>query len=133
MMALTPVSQVCRSQFKTLVTDVVPIPTQFENLPFTRPDTLYVSLSILPGDKRQVSAGKNCRYRQTGIMLARIFGELEKGDGHLIELADFIEDAFRSKTYSNVVFSTPSTNRVGRAGKYWQVNVSCPWYSDFIQ
>jgi hypothetical protein len=72
------------------------------------------------------------RYRIRGTLLLALFDASEKGDGVLLELADRIVNTFRSVTVQNVVFRTPNVTTVGRIGGSWQVNVSCPFYSDEV-
>lgn len=72
------------------------------------------------------------RYRTSGTVLFSLFDASEKGDGVLLQLADKIVQTFRSVTVQGVVFRTPSVTTVGRFGGSWQVNVSCPFYSDEV-
>lgn len=125
-----------RNRFKTLVSTPKSLPTQYDNLPFERPeDSLYCRLAIRPGDSSRVSVGSpgNNRFRQSGIWVASLFEPIERGEDTVVDLADFISRAFVSQgSYQGVTFRAPSITKVGRAGKYWQVNVTCEWYSDYI-
>lgn len=123
-----------RQRYKDVVETPLNLQTQYDNMPFTEPTGLiYAKLTIQPGDTAQRSIGDTTkRYRTAGMLIVSIFGALEKGDEPIVQLADSIALAFRPSTYQSVVFRTPSVIRVGRAGKWWQYNVFCPWYLDKI-
>ena len=46
------------------------------------------------------------------------------------EIADLIRTAFNGVQVSNLIFRTSYLQRVGNAGKYWQLNVLCPFQAD---
>lgn len=121
-----------RQRYKDAIETPYSLQTQYDNMPFTEPTSgLYAKLTIQPGDTNQQSIGDAIkRYRTAGQLIVSVFGELEKGDQTVVQLADNIALAFRPSTYQGVVFRTPSVIRVGRAGKWWQYNVFCPWYLD---
>lgn len=94
----------------------------------------FVKLTSLPGSHEQVSTGGDTnRYRYTGIFTFSIFVEFGQGDDLATKIADAIISTLRSNsTYNGLVLRSASPIRVGRAGKFWQMNVTVPWYFDVI-
>jgi hypothetical protein len=123
------------SRFKTLVADVVPVPTMYENFPFTPPnDSVWASLKINLGQAIQVSSGGNNsnRYRVVGVAVASIFVPIESGSDTALTVADVVVSAFRATSTTDVVYRTPSVESIGTSGKWWQFNVNIPFYSDTV-
>jgi len=136
-MSFETVANTIRSTFKTQIADAQSISTGYDNAPYDRPEnTKHVLLSIVPGESVQVSLGATKRFRHPGIMSAAILVPLEVGDKDALEIADFIDLAFRATTFTvsgqAVHFRTPAIQRVGRDGKWWRVNVNVPYYADTI-
>ena len=105
----------------------------YDNAPFTIPDTgLWIRCNIQPLENSQIELGGagNRRFRMLGLLTATIFGSLERGDSSILDLADRIVVKFRTTTYSDVVFRTPSIDVLGRTDdqKYYGVSVNCPFY-----
>lgn len=121
-----------RDKYVADVETAMGLTTQYENMPFTRPeDTMYAKFTIIPGGTQQQSLGAPTkRFRSTGLLIVSVFVPLETGDQDVVQKCDAIALSFASKTYQSVVFNTPSVIRVGRVDKWWQYNVSCPWYLD---
>lgn len=120
-----------RTWFGTQVTDPLSIPTQFDDAPFTQPDvdkwvwfTIIEGASVI-GENR----GGLLVHRKTGMAVAQIFVQIGIGDGTALSVADTIATAFRSVSVDGITFRAPSVVTVGegRDGKWWQVNVSCPF------
>lgn len=126
-----------RDRFKTLVATPKSLQVQYDNLPFTRPENaLYVRFQVRYASSQRVSVGAPGanRFRVTGIWIASIFDLIDNGEKVSVELADFMAGAFITLgSYQGVHFRAPEVFKVGRAGKYWQTNVTCEWYSDFLQ
>lgn len=133
-MIIDAVSKASRSRFKTLIADVQSLPTHYDNQKFTVPEnTRWCRLTVLPGDTEQADMGTPAkRWRTSGVVVAQLFSPLEQGDENILQLADLIAETFRGKTVAPAIFRSPSIVRVGRAGPWWQVNVSCPWFADEI-
>lgn len=123
-----------RSRFNTLVTTAMSLPTQFENDgDFSAPETaLWARLSILPATGNQHSIGDpgNNVFRDSGLMIVSLFYPFGKGDKPIYDMVDMIRPLFQSRTEDGVTYRTPVPQRIGRAGKWWQVNVTVPWQSD---
>lgn len=94
----------------------------------------FVKLTSLPGSHEQASTGGNTnRYRYTGVFVFSIFVEFGQGDALANAIADAIVSVLRdNSTYNGLVLRSASPIRVGRAGKFWQMNVTVPWYFDVI-
>ncbi len=124
-----------RSRFGIYVEDVVSgLLVQYDNedTEDILDNTRWVRLAIKLGNSRQVSMGVNPRHRADGIMIASVFVPFSMGDQAAMQIADIIETAFRGAKANGVVFRTPTTETIGRISDSWQVNVSCPFYVDFI-
>lgn len=123
-----------RSRFKTEVVDKISggLSTQYDNNDeFTVPtDTRWCRFAVLDGDSFQTSLGSTKNYRTAGIAVAEIRIPVGRGDKEALVVADFIKDAFTSVSVSGVTFKTPKVETIGRAGAWWQVNVTCPFQVD---
>lgn len=126
-------TDVVRSRWKAQIEDAQSIPTGYDNAPFNEPTdgSTWARFSVIPGESQQKSmGGTNRRFRTVGIGMAQIFTGTETGTKTSNVLINAIVTAFRGVTDTSVVFRTPSVVRVGRTGKWWQVNVICPFYAD---
>jgi len=127
-----------RARFKAQVEDTISpsLPTQYDNAPFTQPeDSQWCRLTILPAGSTQEDIGTAThRYRTVGVIIAQIFTPLEKGDKEPLIVADTIKTPFRSVSAAGVVYRTPSIGVPGRSrdNKWWQVNLTCPFYADDV-
>lgn len=120
-----------RSNFKTLIADGFGVTTLYDNDPTVTPQRgLHVVLAIDGGLSLQVEFGSSRRFRNPGSMVASIRWDVGKGDLRPLELVDAIQAAFRGVSLTQVHFRTPSVTRVGREGKWWVMNVICPYYFD---
>jgi hypothetical protein len=126
-------ANIIRSRFKTQVADAETVEVQYDNAPFDAPnDTLWIQLSILPGDSILAEIGETKTYRNPGVAIAAIYAPVGIGTKSSLEIADVINAAFRATSDSGVTFRTPSVKRIGRTrdGNSWQTNVSIPFFSD---
>lgn len=122
-----------RSWFKTNVTDAESLQTQFDNMEFTPPETgEWCRFTTIPGESTQaeINGGGGGTVRTPGICVASLFTEFEKGDKPLLDLADIIADAVSPGVVSGVTLRPATLQRIGRAGKWWQVNVTIPYFAD---
>jgi hypothetical protein len=107
------------------------LPTLYDDAPFTQPDTArWVRFTILEGGSVAVeNRGGFIAHRTTGLAIAQIFVQLGIGDGLALQTADTIADAFRSVSVDGISFRAPVVSSIGegRDGKWWQVNVACPF------
>lgn len=77
--------------------------------------------------------GLTHRYRTRGNLVMSVFLPLESGDAEAMEFGDRASAFFQNLTADGVEWQTPDLIRVGRAGKWWQFNVICPFYSDELE
>jgi hypothetical protein len=114
----------------TMTYDNSPPPVLAENVsPYPR-----IRAAIRLGSNNQADIRPDAaRSRRSGVVLFSLFQKAEEGDGTLDALADEVEKAFRRTTIDGIVFRTPYTNTIGRVGSEWQVNVTCPFYTDTIE
>lgn len=112
--------------------------TQYDNLPLASgvsptEEKVWVKLAIIPGENDQKTIGDSTKvFRHTGVFIASIFAAFESGEKPIYDLVEEITHEFRSSSVDGVTYRTPSVVRVGRNDKWWQVNVTCPWFSDEI-
>lgn len=126
-----------RGRWESEVEQALDLPTQYDARDLAEPegeDARYCRLSIIPGDSAQVTAlcspTGGQQFRTAGIFIASIYFPHGDGDGDQVALAEQAAGKFKAQTVGGVTFRTPSISRVGRAGKWWQVNVTCPWQFD---
>ena len=121
-----------RCKFVEEVTDILGIPTHFDNASFTQPQgSEWVRFSILPESSRQVDFGAaKRRFRVLGVAIAVVSFPIGGGDAGNMEVADAIVDVFRGVTFQGVIFRTPSVSNLGRKGDEWQTEISCPFIQD---
>jgi Bacteriophage related domain of unknown function len=127
------VGDVLRSWFNTQITLGVPIPTAWDNAPFSPPeDSKWVRMTILEAGARSVGGGAQVRYRTDGQVRAQIFVPHGEGDFDALGVSDQITATFRGNNIGGVHFSMPSLRTLGRdRGTPWyQLNVSCPFSYD---
>lgn len=119
---------------RTLVTGIDAGTIFWDNDPnqTARADELQIRANIRLGEQRQVSTGGVKRFRQNGSLVLQVYNPLGRGDKANLEKLDEILAVFRCKTYSGVVFITPSFETVGRNDKWWQINAICPFYFDIL-
>jgi hypothetical protein len=133
---ITAMAQTVRVRFTREVADRWdgPLPVQYDNDgAFVVPeDTRWVRWTIQLGETPRIAFGATKRYRNVGVGIAQIFVPFGKGNKPAMEVAAFIQAAFRSVTEDGVHFESPSVRPLGRVGAEWQVNVTCPFYADEI-
>lgn len=128
------IANIIRLRFKNQIATPNALPTHYDNAPFEAPDNaLWCSVSVLFGETFKRGLGNPSLYRTPGVMVASLHTPIETGDQALLSLADKIVRVFEAVTDQSVTFKTPSVQRVGRTGKWWQINVTCPFYSDQLE
>lgn len=124
-------ASVVRVRYKTLVEDPEGLETVYDNAPDPHLDNEpWSRFTLRFGASDLIEVGARPTIRTNGVALVQLFHPVETGDGLLLELADRVALVFRRITVSGVKFITPSIQNVGRDGKWWQVNVSCPFRCD---
>lgn len=110
----------------------VQVPFFIDNRSMSEVEGAHARLSVLPAGAPQADMGAAANmYRYQGVATWSLFVEFNTGDEKLLQMADAVVDAVRPRqTYNGVVLSNASTIRVGRAGKFWQMNVTYQWTFD---
>jgi hypothetical protein len=131
-MSFETVSNTIRSRFKTEVADVESISVQYDNSPkITLTEAIWARWKIRPGVSMQADFGSSTkRHRTFGLAIAQVFAPVNSGTKDLLSVIDTIVAAFKAVQDGTVVFRTPSVSNIGRTGKWWQMNVECPWQVD---
>lgn len=128
--------QTVRSRFKTEVAEHEVLEgilkaVLWDNDEAATPDEgPWILFSVRLGDAVQTALGRSKRFRTPGVAIAMIAVEAGTGEKQALQVADIIRTAFRSLTDEGVTYKTPTVRTIGRSGKWWQVNVTCPFYSD---
>lgn len=94
---------------------------------------IWARFTIKPaGSSLADIGGLTKRIRIRGVAICQIFGEVGKGAGYVLDKASVVEDRYTLLTFEKVTFQIPSVHNVGKTpdGKWWQVNVVCPFYAD---
>lgn len=133
-MTIETIANSIRSRFGTTVEDVESVTVHYDNEPFESPgDSAWIRCHIVFGEAVRRSLGSSSsRYRSVGVMMANIYTPIGKGDKAGLAIAETVRDAFRSVTADGISYRVPSVIPVGRSdnGKWWQINVNCPFYFD---
>lgn len=120
-----------RSRFKTEVADKnAGLVVIYDNAPDPDKDALWVRFTVLEGDANQQSLGPPRKFRTVGVAVGQVFALVDTGDRKALQVADKIKLAFRAISAGGVTYRTPSVKNVGRVDRWWQVNVTCPFYAD---
>ncbi|MBB76529.1 MAG: hypothetical protein CMJ75_18650 [Planctomycetaceae bacterium] len=126
------ISQAIRTKAKSVL-DGAGVPTIYDNrADKINKDSRWARVTILPGAGTQASIGtpETNRHRLPGTLVIQLFEVFEKGTADLEALIDTVVDEFTEANDATVTFRTPGVLRVGRSGKFWQVNVTVPWFAD---
>ena len=111
-----------------------PLDIKFDNdTGFEAPDaTRWAALTILPGEAIRVATGtpNSNRYRYPGVAILQIMVPLAEGEAPAWEIVDRVRNHFNASSSGTVVYRSVYGTRVGRNGKWWQVNAHVPFYSD---
>lgn len=123
-----------RKKVKEDIEEALSIKVLYDNEGRANPNedlSAFVSATIKPAVNIKKHVGESSAYRQTGVLILMIMCESGRGDQRALSIAASCVTAFKSKTVDGVVYETPSPESVGlNPNGYWQVNVTCPFYSD---
>jgi len=125
MTSWTEMAAAVRTRMSTALPSVA---VQYDNHALTPPDVApWVRWTLQPAGVRQPEFGT---YRTDGRAVASIFTPMAMGVQAGLALADTISAAFRLVAASGVTWRSPAVRTIGRAGKWWQLNVECPFYTE---
>jgi len=123
-----------RTRFKDEVVGTTKLVVAYDNAPFVEPEgKMWVRLNIQHSITNQTEIGATKRFRTYGLIIVQIFIPIEEGDVDALILAKTIRDTYRCTTISGVTYQTPYKDIVGRSGKWYQINVVCPFHADDTQ
>lgn len=97
----------------------------------TPSDALWCECNLDFGNCNQSELGIPS-FRNIGNLNIKIKNKIGLGTSELLQTADTIADAFRSKSLNRIVFNTPRIRNIGRVGDDHQVNVICPFFTDKV-
>lgn len=130
------VTKAIRTKVQSDIVTGLSLPVSYDNdKGFVAPENAAWSrVSIAFDDAGRVdtgSPGAN-RHRVQGMVMVQLFHPLAEGMKEGYTNADGVKVAFISANVGGAVFRTPQVLNVGRAGKWWQINVLCPFYIDDV-
>ncbi len=132
------IAAVARTRFEATFPGIIAL---HDNDPMGEPDDAqWVRMTVQVTNRNQVQAGTvKKRYRTVGKILIQVFqiptvgeGSLETGDKEVLLLAEQIATVFRSVSSPPVVFKSPTVTNALRGGRWWQSNVTIPYFADLL-
>lgn len=130
-MSIEAITNSIRCIFVDVVEPLINVPVQYDNAPFTKPSTgIWVRFMTTFISSRQTEISGDEPIRVEGVAIALVHDQVERGDLGNLLVAKAIVDTFRGLTFQGVIFQTPTPRNLGRDGKEWRTEVSCPFYKD---
>lgn len=94
----------------------------------------FIRLTVLSSDRSQCTMGCNTNlYRTTGVLVIQIFCPLNMGTKRILTIVDLLVTLLQSNVIGSAKFKTPYISFQGSSDVFYQVNLSCPYYTDNIQ
>ena len=107
--------------------------SQFDSAPFQPVEgQAWVRFSIRRGRTFRRELGSGATITTPGVVFAQIFAGLETGDLESNDYADAVSEVFRAVSIRGITFRVPNVRPLGVSGRWWQVSVSCPFFSQRI-
>lgn len=107
-------------------------PVAWDNTKFSPPDTdPWVRFAIRMSESEQDSLGRtgNRKFRRTGRVFVQIFQlNNEQGLTGGDTLTDAVLSVMEGNTFSGVYTLAGSPQEIGPSDKWWQINVSIPFW-----
>lgn len=132
----TDVSRILRTRYRTEFADPFSVPTQYDNLPFERPeDVAWARVMISFGEAPDPGTVSTIVYGQfvSGALDVRLWAPSNYGMAPLWELADSLVLPFTEQALANGVHLTqPVVASQGFDGSQWRVRVRCPFWAENI-
>lgn len=129
-LGIEKVSDLIRTRWKAEVEDIHPLPTQYDALPFTRPDWgAWARLTILAGSAFQVERGETT-YRTPGVVVAQVLTRSEMGEKEALQIVDAVNVAFRHRNVQGLQFGAPRVSPSRRVGDEFQMTIQIPFQGD---
>lgn len=125
------IEQVLRERVATLVVAALAWPVQWPNTSISvRDDAAFLKVTNVWTESEQVTAGRNPRFRDRGTLILSLFTPLDAGEKASLDASVIVRAAMRATSVGDLTLRTPSLSKLGARGKWYQVNVNCPWYAD---
>lgn len=128
-----------RTRFSTVYAGGTNHPVAYPNAEFkTQPvDDVWLRFVMQDAGANQISMGDpgNNFHRHTGLLTFMIFTPLNQGDAEALQVADEVAAIFRGwqDPTTRVFFRQPPfVRRIGADGKWYQVNLLCPFERDSL-
>lgn len=98
------------------------------------PAGTHVEFAILSAARTQITVGSTGtrRFRYSGQVSMNVLAEGATGEVDAEQIADAIATAFQASTVDGITYRTPDIQRIGRVGRHFALNVSCPFYADEV-
>jgi hypothetical protein len=131
------IEQAIVDRFKAQVTDVISIPTYYDNPPEDEDgppatSTQWCRVSVRFGaafQAERTSVGRR-KFIIPGALIVQVFTPPGMGTKPATDTTKTIRDAFRALTAGGVTYKTPSAPHIGRTGGYWQTNVTVDFWAE---
>ena len=88
----------------------------------------WIKLNILNGNSNYRAIDN--KKRHTGVISVQVFSPVNTGTNKVREYSDTIASIFDSKTFSDVVCDVASIVTIGADDRFYQVNVTIPYWRD---
>lgn len=118
-------------------------PIRYDNVPFTPPQTAWVSIETWPGNSSKASLGNSLQLRRSlGTVFISVYTPIGDGSKPARDLADQVAAIFRDKQVSGITFQEPDMGRVGEiyyaatgsgvvgTTQWYQAKVAVPFFYD---
>jgi len=141
-MTFEALANAIRTRFRTEIQVPQSIVVQYDNFPrpidktnaeVNQPEGVWVKLAVEEGITAQASLGIGKRFRVPGVMRAMIHQPIGLGDQAPRAMFDKINAKFRAVTAAGVTYSTPTMNGTRTEGRWFILDVSCPFYADDVE
>lgn len=115
-----------RQRFMDLVATPLQVPVRMDNEPDIEDlgklwSRLYVKCGVVD---EELGGGV---ATVTGGAAAILLAPLGSGTSAVLAVADALTSAFRARQVNGIQYGSPSLTRAGRVGRWWQINVICPF------
>lgn len=120
-----------RQRVNTEIVGVLGWPVQWSNTAIdVRDNESFIKVTNVWGTSEQNTAGRNPRFRDHGTLMIGLFTPVDAGDKAALDAAVIVRAAMRSISIGDLTLQTPSIQKLGAQGKWYHINIACPWYAD---
>ncbi|RLB68698.1 MAG: hypothetical protein DRH08_00135 [Deltaproteobacteria bacterium] len=101
------------------------------NIRFEPPHALHAAVVHLPGERIRLERGVESHSRP-GVTIVDLMVPIGEGDQPAVALGDLVVDSMSSVRQDGVLLEASNLERLGRAGPYYQVQVTIPWQGTVV-